>query len=107
MLRCMRPGCPTACGTRRKPSCVDRMLHYGLLVLLTAAFLISLGIGVISLGRVADQSGRVRESTPIAAPKVFELSSEAVDDGRKRIWSYRDGKAAFLTDAFVQVSQQR
>ena len=51
MLRCMRPGCPTACGTRRKPSCVDRMLHHGLLSLLTAAFLISLAAGVISLSR--------------------------------------------------------
>jgi hypothetical protein len=83
------------------------MLHYGLLVLLTAAVLISLGIGVISLRRVANQSGRVRESTPIAVPEALELSSEAVDDGRKRIWSNRDGKTAFLTDEFVQVSQQR
>lgn len=105
MLRCMRPGCPTDCGTRRKPGCVDRMLHHGLLALLMVAFLISLAAGLISIGRVNDHSRRVPESTPIARAETLELMSETGDDGRKRIRRNRHGKAAFLADAFVQMPQ--
>lgn len=81
MLRCMRPGCPTDCGTRRKPSCVDRMFYYGLSALLTVAFLISLSVGLISLGKASGKSRRVPEPTPIAPTEMLELMSETDDDG--------------------------
>ena len=105
MLRCVRPGCPTACGTRRKPSCVDRMLHYGLLALLTVAFIISLAIGLMSLSKAEDHSRRVPESLPIAPAETLELMSETDDDGREGIRRNCDRKPAFLADAFVQTPQ--
>ncbi len=65
MLRCLRPGCPTACGTRHTPSCVDRTLRRGLLALLTAAILISLAAGLLSLRMAEDHSRQVPESMRI------------------------------------------
>lgn len=56
MLRCLRPGCPTRCGTRRKPSCTDRLLHHGLLTLLAVAFLTSLAVGLMSLTKAVGGS---------------------------------------------------
>ncbi|MCC6393485.1 MAG: hypothetical protein IT167_22990 [Bryobacterales bacterium] len=45
---------------------MDRMLHYGLLVLLAAAFLISLAAGLFSLSMSEDQSLEMPESASIA-----------------------------------------
>ncbi len=105
MLRCLRSGCPTRCGTRRKPSCADRMLHFALLSLLTLAFLISLAMGLISLHRAAGRSGRVPESAPVAAAETLELVGEAQDDGRERILRDFDGKPKLLADAPVQIPE--
>ncbi|GEM_PF-3659580 len=85
MLRCLRPGCPTNCGTRRKPSCADRVLQYALLSLLALAFLISMMMGLISLWEAASDSGWVSEAAPVAAAETLELMSETGDDGREWI----------------------
>lgn len=66
MFRCLRPGCPTHCGTRRRPSCADRLLRYALLSLLTLSFLISLAMGLISLIRAAGDVGRVSDTPPVS-----------------------------------------
>lgn len=105
MLRCLRPGCPTHCGTRHNPSCADRMLHHALLLLLTIAFLISLAMGLISLSRAAGPSGRVPESAPVAAAETLELLGETQDDGRERILRDCDGKSKLLADASVQIPE--
>lgn len=106
MLRCLRPGCPTRCGIRRKPSCADRVLHYALLSLLAAALLISLAVGLASLGDVAADSRRASESAPIAVLKTLELTGKTEDDGRERIGRDRDGKSELRTDAPVQIPEQ-
>lgn len=105
MLRCLRPGCPTCCGTRRKPSCADRMLSCALLFLLTVALLISLAVGLTSLGEAALDSRHESESTPVAVPKTFELIGKTKDDRRERIWRDRDGKPELLADAPVQIPE--
>jgi hypothetical protein len=107
MLRCLRPGCPTRCGTRCKPSCADRMLYYALLSLLTVAFLVSLVMGRMWLNEAGRDSGRVSESPPVAAAETLELVSETEDNGRERVLCDPDGKPALLTDAPVQIPQQR
>jgi len=81
------------------------MLHYGLLTLLATVFLISLAVDLMSLSTADGESRRVPESTPIAPAKQLELVSETEDNGRKGIRCNRDGKPAFLTDAFVQMPQ--
>lgn len=105
MLRCLRPGCPTCCGTRRKPSCADRMLCYALLFLLTAVLLMSLVVGLSSLGEAAVDSRRASESTPVAVSKTFELMGKTEDDRRERIWRNRDRKPELLADAPVQIPE--
>jgi hypothetical protein len=107
MLRCLKPGCPTGCGTRRMPSCADRVLCHRLLFLLTAAFLVSLGMGLMWLNEAARDSGRVPESPPVATPETLELVSETKDNGHERILSDRDGAPAFSNDAPVQIPKQR
>lgn len=49
MFRCSRQGCPYACGSRHRPSCLERTLYYALYVLLIGVFLFSLGTGLVRL----------------------------------------------------------
>lgn len=49
MFRCSRPGCPYACGSGRRPSCLERTLYYALYVLLIGVLLVSLGTGLVRL----------------------------------------------------------
>ena len=56
MLRCVNRGCPTRCGSRRTPSCAERMLYYALLLLLTIVFLSAPPWGHAGSGKPA-QSG--------------------------------------------------
>jgi len=105
MLRCLRSGCPTRCGTRRKPSCADRLLHYALLSLLTAVLLLSLAVGLSSLGDAAAESRRASESTPVAVSKTFELMGKTEDDGRERVGRDCDGKPELLTYAPIQIAE--
>jgi hypothetical protein len=42
MLRCLKDGCPWKCGTRRNPTCGERMMTYGLGVALFLTLLVTL-----------------------------------------------------------------
>lgn len=80
MLRCLMSGCPSACGTRRKPSCVERVLRNALLGLFAAVLLASLVVGVTSLGEAALESGLASEAAPVAVSELPELMGQAEDD---------------------------
>jgi len=76
MFRCLRPGCPVHCGTRRRPGCADRMLFRALFLALAAALVFSLAIGIRDLKR-APQSMPVAElaaPAPIQAPLTLAAS---------------------------------
>lgn len=107
MFRCMKPGCPDACGTRRQPSCVDRLLQRGLLAILAAAFLLSLAAGLLSLNRAEGFSRRAPEAMPVAPAEALELVRETGDHGQVGIRRNRHGKPAILADALVQIGQPR
>lgn len=106
MFRCLRPGCPGFCGTRTRPSCAERRLYYVVLLLLTAAFVASLGMGVRWVKEPGRSSGETAESAPVARAQTLELMSQAVNDGGKRVRRHGDGNPALLADAAVQVPQQ-
>lgn len=105
MFRCLRPGCPTDCGTRRKPSCADRVLWYAVMSLLAAALLVSLGMGMRWLSQEARDSGRALEAAPIAVSETLELAGETEDDRRKGILGDGNGKPNLLDDSPVQVPE--
>lgn len=105
MLRCLRPGCPTCCGTRLKPSYADRMLNCAMMFLLTIAPVISLTTGLNALGEAAVDSRHESESTPVAVPKTLELIGKTEDGRREKIWRDRGGKPELLASAPVQISE--
>lgn len=49
MLRCLRDGCPWACGTRRTGTCAERLTVYGLGSALLLALLITTAWGILSI----------------------------------------------------------
>lgn len=106
MLRCLKPGCPGLCGTRTRPSCTERRLYYVVLLFLTAAFVVSLGMGMKWVNESGGDSGGSPEAAPVAGAQTFELVSQAANDGGKRVFGHPDRKPAFLADAPVQVPQQ-
>ncbi len=76
MFRCLKPGCPVGCGTRRIPSCTDRMLGRAFSLILAAVLLVSLGIGFRNLHEAVRLTA-ISESSPLASPEMIELMSEA------------------------------
>ncbi|MCC6858323.1 MAG: hypothetical protein IT158_07175 [Bryobacterales bacterium] len=54
MLRCVKPGCPAACGTRRDPSCRERLLYCLVLAALAIVLLASFAAGVRRLAKRGD-----------------------------------------------------
>ncbi len=46
MLRCVKPGCPTRCGSLRTPTCAERMSFYILMILFAIALIVSITMGV-------------------------------------------------------------
>lgn len=78
MLRCVKPGCPTHCGSVRTPSCAERMLYYALMLLFAIGLIVSIGMGVhwfkdagiegiADPGRVSAQSLRSAAKGPTLA----------------------------------------
>lgn len=62
MRRCLRPGCPTQCGTRRTPSCATHMVYYALLIILTSMlFMIAVSSASKALKMRAEVSGLARQ----------------------------------------------
>jgi hypothetical protein len=53
MFRCLNPGCPLDCGTRRTPGCADRLLLRALALLLVTVLLGSLWMGFHALREAA------------------------------------------------------
>jgi hypothetical protein len=51
VLRCLRDGCPWECGTRRTPACAERLLNYGLGLVLFLALIATLVWGSMSIVR--------------------------------------------------------
>jgi len=105
MLRCLTPGCPSGCGTRRTPSCAERVLRNTLLVFFGAVLIVSLVLGLASLGEATLDSGRASETAPVAVSEMPELVGQSEDDRREWIGGDRDGKPELLTDALVQISE--
>ena len=71
MFRCLNPGCPVECGTRRRPNCAERMLCRALFLLLAGVLTVSLAVGFFSL-RAAFRSAS-RDTPPLARPQAVEL----------------------------------
>lgn len=105
MFRCMKPGCPVLCGTRTRPSCMDRLWHRAALLLLTSAFLVSAAMGAHWFHRRAEL--RPAEPAPVAAPQKPELVSKSQDDARERVLGHPDGEPTIPRDARIQVPEQR
>ncbi len=80
MFRCLRPGCPTDCGTRNRPSCRDKTISLALVVVLTLVLFVSLRAGVKSLCRDALSSAIVSEPAPAAASQIAELVAQPQGD---------------------------
>jgi len=77
MFRCLRPGCPTDCGTRSRPSCRDKAISLALVLVLMLVLFASLMAGVKSLHWDASSSGIVSEPIPVPTSQVAELASQA------------------------------
>ncbi len=82
MFRCMKPGCPVDCGTRRHPGCADRMLCRALFLALAAVLVFSLSIGLRDLNASDRSSSVIGEPPPVACTEMVQLVSEAPDDAR-------------------------
>lgn len=67
MFRCLKPGCPVRCGSFRTPSCVERLLFWTLLLVLSAGLVVSLGMGVRWLRNVETSGGGIG-SGQVAGP---------------------------------------
>ncbi len=106
MFRCRKPGCPSRCGTRIRPSCNERLLCYVLLILLAGAFVWSLGMGLKWAKEAGWGSGTASEAEPVARAEMPKLVRQAVDHGVERSLGDGHGNPAFLADAAVQVAQQ-
>lgn len=74
MFRCLRPGCPTDCGTRFRPSCRDRTISLALALVLTLVLFASVTTGVKSLRWDAGGSGIAPEPVPVPVSQVAELA---------------------------------
>lgn len=107
MFRCLRPGCPTGCGTRSRPSCRDKSLSLALMLLLALVLFASLRAGVKSLDSGASNSGVVAEPVPVPASQVAELASQAEDNRRQGGLGDADGQSELFTDVPVQVPKER
>lgn len=105
MFRCMKPGCPVLCGTRTRPSCMDRLWHRAELLLLTAAFLVSAAMGAHWFHRRAALD--LAEPAPVPAPQKPELVGKSQDDAGQRVLGHPDGEPAIPRDAGIKVPKQR
>ena len=103
MFRCLKPGCPVDCGTRKHPGCVDRMLCRALFLVL-AALVVSFAIGFKRLSEFV-RSTSVSKSSPFGAPEMIHLMSEAQDHARERILGDLHRKPEIPADEPIQVPQ--
>ena len=85
MLRCVKPGCPTRCGSLRTPSCAERMLYYALMLLFAIGLLVSAGMGVrwfkdAGIQEISDP-GRVSARSLCSAAKgpTLDISGQRTD----------------------------
>jgi len=76
MRRCREAGCPTLCGTRRKPSCADRMVYYALLVLFFCTVLVSTVSGISSARNQVQTPVPATDETHGSPPWVFDVVDE-------------------------------
>lgn len=76
MRRCRKTGCPTLCGTRRKPSCADRMVYYALLVLFFCTVLVSTVSGISSVKNQVQTPSPAMDGTHGAPPWLFDVVDE-------------------------------
>jgi hypothetical protein len=49
MLRCLKDGCPWKCGTRRNPTCGERIMTTGLALALLLTLVVTLIWGVMDM----------------------------------------------------------
>lgn len=103
MQRCLTPGCPVACGSRRRPSCADLMLVRVLAFLLVSVLAVSLWMGFRSI-RSTIGSTSLTESAPVAGAEVGELLGESSNDAGERVVSDADGESAVTADAVIEVA---
>ena len=78
MRRCRKTGCPTLCGTRRKPSCADRMVYYALLVLFFCTVLVSTMSGISSVTKQVGITAPDMEALQDTAPWLLDVADEHV-----------------------------
>ena len=105
MFRRLKPGCPLACGTCRRPGCADQLLSRALLLLLVVVLVVSLWMGLNSLSESACSSS-ITEASPFARPETVQLTSQALDDAGERIVGNPHRKSAVPANVPVEVSQE-
>lgn len=76
MRRCLKPGCPALCGTRRKPRCADRLLYYVLLVFLMCTVLASTVSGLGSAAKRSRTPAAVTERPPAVTARILDITHE-------------------------------
>jgi hypothetical protein len=107
ILKCLKQGCLVECGTRRHPSCADRMAFRILFVAFAAVLLLSMSIGVRDLNTTTRLESVIAEPPPVARGEAVQLVSEPSNYTRERVLGDLHRKSAVPANESVQVPQQR